>query len=80
LIELREMRGAAMLPETEKRTFEAILSGQANKLGLEPQEYLRKIWYHEQAAQIGEYMALTLVDELSSILGEDEEKEIEERS
>lgn len=57
-----------MLPDTEKKRFEAILTGQANKLGLEPKEYLRKIWYHEQAAQIGEYMAMTLVDELSSIL------------
>ena len=60
-----------MLPETERVKFEAILYGQATNAGLEPQEYLRKIWYHEQAAKIGEYMALTLVDELLALL-EDE--------
>ena len=62
-----------MIPDAEKKVFETIITGQANKLGLEPREYLRKIWYHEQAAQIGEYMALTLVDELSSILNIEED-------
>ena len=41
-----------------------MLKGQAARYGLEPDEYLRKIWYHEQASRIGEYIAMALLDDL----------------
>lgn len=66
-----------IIPEAEKRNFEVILSGQAKNVGLGVPEYLRKVWYHEQAAKIGEYMALTLVDELLALIGEGDSQETE---
>ena len=56
------------IPSGEIQKFLDTVSGQAQKYGLEPKEYIKKIWYHEQAAKLGEYMAMLLVDEISKIL------------
>ena len=40
---------------------------------MDVREYVRKVWYHQQAARLGEYVALTLVDLLLAILPETEE-------
>lgn len=52
------------IPKSEQRKFETMLSGQARHYGLTPEEYLRKIWYHEEASRFGEYVAMTLLEEL----------------
>jgi hypothetical protein len=52
------------LPVSERQRFENLLMGQAQKYGLEPSEYLKKVWYHEQASKLGEYIAMTLLEEL----------------
>ena len=52
------------IPKSEQERFEAILCGQAQNFGLTSEEYLRKVWYHEQATKLGEYVAMTLVEEL----------------
>ena len=52
------------VPDSERMRFESLLSAQAERFGLTPEEYLRKIWYHEEAARIGEYMAMALLDQL----------------
>lgn len=56
-----------VIPEHERIKFESLLLGQAERFDLTPKEYLRKIWYHEEAARIGEYMAMMLLDQLLSI-------------
>jgi len=52
------------IPETERIKFENHLIGQAERFGLNPEAYLRKVWYHEEAARIGEYMAMMLLEQL----------------
>lgn len=56
------------IPKTESDRFKRMLSGQARHFGLTPEEYLRKIWYHEEASRFGEYVAMTLVDEILPLL------------
>jgi hypothetical protein len=51
------------VPESERIRFDSLLHGQARLFGLNPTDYLRKIWYHEEASKLGEYVAMTLVDE-----------------
>jgi hypothetical protein len=52
------------MPISERQRFENLLLGQAEIYGLAPEDYLRKIWYHEQASKLGEYMAMILLEEL----------------
>ena len=52
------------IPKSERNRFETLLNAQAKRYGLRPDEYLRKVWYHEEAAKLGEYMAMVLLDEL----------------
>lgn len=52
------------LPESERENFERLVRHQADKLAMKPTEFVRKVWYHEQAARFGEYVALTLAHEL----------------
>ena len=61
------MRSKMNIPEAERLRFEDILQGQAQRFGLNTEDYLRKIWYHEMASRFGEYMALVLLDQLLSI-------------
>lgn len=56
------------IPKSEQQRFEAILYGQAQNFGLTTEEYLRKVWYHEQATKLGEYVAMTLLEELLSLV------------
>ena len=57
----------ANLPDGERIRFDDFVNAQAKKYGLEPVDWLRKIWYHEQAAVLGEYVALTLTEALCRI-------------
>lgn len=52
------------IPISERQRFENLLLGQAERYGLAPEEYLRKVWYHEEASRFGEYVAMTLLEEL----------------
>ncbi|MBA7635901.1 hypothetical protein ES703_43511 [subsurface metagenome] len=56
------------IPKSEQERFEAILYGQAQNFGLTSEEYLRKVWYHEQATKLGEYVAMSLLEELLSLV------------
>jgi len=58
------------IPEAEQEKFDALLCGQALNFGLAPKEYLQKVWYHEQAMKLGEYMAMTLLEQLLPLVGE----------
>ena len=60
------------MPESERIRFESYIRGQAERYDLTPEEYLRKIWYHEEAARIGEYMAMTLLEQLIPLAPVDE--------
>ena len=67
------------IPNTESLKSKNLLLGQAEKYKMTPDEYLHKVWYHEEAARLGEYMAMTLLEELISVLdiGEKPDSEIE---
>ncbi len=54
----------ATMPQGEKMRFESLLIGYAERFNLEPEDYLRKIWYHQVAAQLGEYVAMVLLEQL----------------
>ena len=56
------------IPKSEQSKFENIICGQAQRFGLTPEEYLRKVWYHEEASKLGEYIAMTLVEQILSLL------------
>jgi hypothetical protein len=60
------------IPKGERTRFEDILRGKSHLYGLQPKEYLRNVWYHEEAAKLGEYMALSLLDELLPLLPSNE--------
>ena len=55
------------IPKSEKNRFETLVAAQAKLHGLTVDEYLRKVWYHEEAAKLGEYVAMSLVNDLMSI-------------
>jgi hypothetical protein len=57
-----------MVPQSENERFVEIINGQARRFNLEPKDYLQKIWYHEEAAKLGEYVALSLMDELLPLI------------
>jgi hypothetical protein len=66
------------IPNSEQQRFKSLLLGQAKRFGLTPEEYLRKIWYHEEATKLGEYVAMVLLEELLPHAKETEEKEMVE--
>ena len=57
-----------MVPQAERARFEALLTAQAGRFGLSSEDYLRKIWYHEEAVRLGEYVAGILVDQLIGLV------------
>jgi hypothetical protein len=65
------------IPESEKERFISVLYGQAQRFGLTPEEYLRKVWYHEEASRFGEYIAMTLLEELLPLIPEVKSGELE---
>ena len=67
------------IPKSEQGNFEAILYGEAQRFGLTPEEYLRKVWYHEAACRLGEYVAMTLLDQLLPLVPPIESGEKEEQ-
>ena len=56
------------IPESERVRFDSVLHGQAKQFGLDPTDYLRKVWHHEEASKLGEYVAMMLVDELLTLV------------
>lgn len=52
------------LPDHEKARFDAHVRAYARQFDLTPEDYIRKVWYHENAARLGEYVAIVLVNEL----------------
>jgi putative sterol carrier protein len=59
------------IPNSELERFKTIVNGQAQKFDLTSKEYLQKIWYHEEAAKLGEYMAMSLLDQLLQLTPSD---------
>ena len=60
------------IPESERLRYETMIIGNARRFGLSPEDYLRKIWYHEQASRVGEYVAISMVDWLLRFLPPEE--------
>lgn len=56
------------MPQAEKDRFEQLVGGEARRFGLDEEEYLRKVWYHDQAAKVGEFLAMHLLDELLALV------------
>ena len=52
------------IPHSEAVRFKSVICGQAEHFNMSVEEYLRKIWYHEQASKLGEYVAMSLVNEV----------------
>lgn len=57
-----------VIPKTERNRFENLILGNAKLYGLTPEDYLRKVWYHEVAAKLGEFVAMSLLDEILPLL------------
>ena len=68
------------LPDSEKRLFINLVTAQARQIGMTPKEYIRKVWYHEQAARLGEFTALGLVEQLTSVIGGDGVDEVRQET
>lgn len=51
-----------MIPDGEYDRFKAHANAESKRYGLTLDDYFKKVWYHEQAAKLGEYVALCLVD------------------
>lgn len=66
------------MPESEKDRFKSALNVQAKLFALTPEEYLRKIWYHEQTSKIGEYTALALTEDLVSLAPQQSDGEVKD--
>lgn len=56
------------IPDKEQKRFEGMLRRQAQEFGLSAEEYLRKVWYHEQASRLGEYTAIVLTNDLLELV------------
>lgn len=56
------------IPKSELTRFATMVSGQAQRFGLQPEDYLRKVWYHEEAPRLGEYVAMVLLDQLLALM------------
>ena len=56
------------IPKGELTRFKSLILGNAKRFGLTPEDYLRKVWYHEEASKLGEYVALVLMDELLPLI------------
>lgn len=52
------------IPDEERAHAENLIAGHAREFGMTPGYWLRKVWYHQQAAVLGEFVALLLKDEL----------------
>lgn len=51
-----------MIPDGEYERFKSHVKAESSRYGLTLDDYLKKVWYHEQAAKLGEYVALWLMD------------------
>ena len=66
-----------IVPDTERKRFASLLQGESQRYGLNPREYLQKVWYHEEAAKLGEYVAMVLMNELLQSLPINETDELQ---
>lgn len=57
-----------MIPDSERMRFESLMLAHADRFGMAPEEYLRKVWYHEEATKVGEFVAMSFLDELIPLL------------
>lgn len=53
---------------TEQEKFVSLVKGNATLFAMTPEDYLRKVWYHEEASKVGELVALNLFEHLLSLL------------
>jgi hypothetical protein len=60
------------IPQNEQHKFKNIILGNAKLFGFTPEDYIRKVWYHEEAAKLGEYVALSLMNELLLLVSGEE--------
>jgi len=56
------------LPDIEVIKFRKIAEARAKEYAMSAEEYLQKIWYHENAAKIGEHLAITFLGEMLKII------------
>jgi len=61
-----------VIPDIEYERFKAFLKAEASRYSLTIDDYISKIWYHEQAAKCGEYMAICMKDILLNAFNEGE--------
>ena len=56
------------ISNTEQEKFVSLIKGNAALFAMTPEDYLRKVWYHEAASKVGEFVALNLLDNLLGLL------------
>ncbi len=56
------------IPQAEQNRFANIVKARASTYAMTPEDYLRKVWYHEEASKVGEFVALTMLEHLLSLL------------
>lgn len=56
------------VPKIEQVRFIKMIKGQSQQFGLSEQEYIQKVWYHENASKLGEYMAMNLAEQLVGLV------------
>ena len=69
-MEEEEAMTTISIPRSERERFLNIVAGEASRYRMDVREYVRKVWYHQQAARLGEYVALMLVDLLLTMIPE----------
>lgn len=57
-----------IVPDTEREMLLALISAESLRFGLSSEEYLRKVWYHDQARKLGEHVASIMLDWLLRIV------------
>jgi hypothetical protein len=73
VITKKESQRMITISATERLNFVNLLKGKANLFAMTPEDYLRKIWYHEEASKVGAFVALNLLDNLLGLLSISEE-------
>ena len=66
------------IPSAERERFISIVNAVASRYKMSFEDYIRKVWYHQEAAILGEYVALTLANQLMDIVPIVQEDAIEQ--
>ena len=56
------------IPNIESRKSNSLLMGQAARYKITPYKCLNKVWHHKEAAKLVEYVAMTMLVQIISIL------------